>query len=68
MSVPLPVFPLQQHFIYCKKYFTENIEAWARSFKIRAKIEIQEQLSLRLTSQRSLLLSCVARYTVKFRK
>ena len=45
-------------------YFTENTEAiWACSFKIRAKIEIQQQFSVRLTSQTSLLVSCyVARY------
>ena len=45
-------------------YFTENTEAiWACSFKIRAKIEITEQFSVRLTSQTSLLVSCyVARY------
>ena len=35
-----------------KKTFTENIEAiWTRSFTIRAKIEMQEQFSLRLTLQ-----------------
>ena len=46
------------------KYFTENIWAvWASSFKIRAKIEIQEQFSMRLTSRTNLLMSCyVARY------
>ena len=33
-----------------QKYFTENIEAiWASSFKIREKIEIQAQHSVRLT-------------------
>ena len=38
-----------------QKHFAENIEAiWASSFKIRAKIEIQEQFSVRLTSQTSL--------------
>ena len=46
------------------KYFTENIWAvWVSSFKIRAKIEIQEQFSMRLTSRTNLLMSCyVARY------
>ena len=39
--------------------FTENIEAICDgSFKIRAKIEIREQFSVRLSSQTSLLMSC----------
>ena len=43
---------------WLKKYFTENIEAvWVSSFKIRAKIEMQEQFSVRLTSHTSLHMS-----------
>ena len=40
---------------WLQKYFTENIDGfWASSFKIRAKIETQEQLfSVCLTSQMS---------------
>ena len=40
-----------------QKYFAENIEAiWAGSLKMWAKIEIQEQFSVCLTSQTSLLM------------
>ena len=43
---------------WLQKYFTENIEAiWASSFKIWTKIEIQEQYSVHLTSQTSLLVT-----------
>ena len=43
---------------WLKKYFTENIEAaWVSSFRMRAKIEMQEQFSVRITSQTSLLIS-----------
>ena len=43
---------------WLQKYFPENIEAiWASSFKIRAKIEIQEHFSVHLTSQTSLCMS-----------
>ena len=46
-------------YIDCKSVLQENIEAkWASSFKVRAKNEIQEQFSGRLTSQTSLLISC----------
>ena len=42
-----------------QRCFTENVEAiWASSFKVRAKIDIQEQFSLSLTSQTSFLMSC----------
>ena len=41
-----------------KRYLTENIEAvWVSSFKIRAKIEMQEQFSVRLTFHTSLHMS-----------
>ena len=40
-----------------QKYFAENIEAiWAGSLKMWAKIDIQEQFSVRLTLQTSLLM------------
>ena len=47
-----------------QRCFTENVEAiWAGSFKVRAKIDVQEQFSLSLTSQTSFLVSCyVARH------
>ena len=38
---------------WLQKYFTENIDAiWASSFQLRAKIEIQEQFSVRLSLRR----------------
>ena len=50
---------------WLKKYFTENIEAvWVSSFKIRAKIEMPEKFSVRLTSQTSLLVSCYVAWYV----
>ena len=37
-----------------QKYFTENIESiWASTFKMWAKIKIQEQFSVRLFAQTS---------------
>ena len=51
------------YLLFWIKYFTENIEAiWASSFKIRAKIEI----SVRLTLQTSLVMSCLMCRAISF--
>ena len=45
--------------IDCRSTFQKTLEAiWTSSFKIRAKIEIQEHFSVHLTSQTSLCMSC----------
>ena len=49
----------RQEMILARNIDCRNIEAiWASSFKIRAKIEIQEHFSVHLTSQTSLWMSC----------
>ena len=49
--------------LFWLKYFTENIDAiWVSSFKIRAKFEI----SVRLTLQTSLVMSCLICRTISF--